>query len=83
MKGNTAGLVEAFKQGAEEAGHTVEVSICNRWTFVLVWDVWVVDAIQKTLVYRRMIWRKFIRIMKRQMYWFWPRQCITGVSPHS
>ncbi|WP_304407911.1 flavodoxin family protein, partial [Bacteroides acidifaciens] len=25
MKGNTAGLVEAFKQGAEEAGHTVEV----------------------------------------------------------
>lgn len=25
MKGNTAGLVEAFKQGAEKAGHTVEV----------------------------------------------------------
>ena len=25
MKGNTTGLVEAFKQGAEEAGHTVEV----------------------------------------------------------
>ena len=25
MKGNTIGLVEAFKQGAEEAGHTVEV----------------------------------------------------------
>ncbi|MDE7356089.1 MAG: flavodoxin family protein [Rikenellaceae bacterium] len=25
QKGNTAGLVDAFKQGAEEAGHTVEV----------------------------------------------------------
>ena len=25
LKGNTAGLIEAFKQGAKEAGHTMEV----------------------------------------------------------
>ncbi len=25
LKGNTAGLVEAFKKGAEEAGHTIEM----------------------------------------------------------
>ena len=31
-------------------------SICNEWTFIPVWDVWAVDAIHKTLAYRKTIW---------------------------
>ncbi len=30
MKGNTAGLVAVFKQGAEEAGHTVAIFTLQR-----------------------------------------------------
>lgn len=56
MKGNTAGLVEAFKQGAEKQDIRWKFSICNEWTFIPVWDVWAVDAIHKTLAYRKTIW---------------------------
>ncbi len=37
MKGNTAGLVEAFKQGAEEAGHTVKVFNLQRMDIHPCW----------------------------------------------
>lgn len=83
MKGNTAGLVEAFKQGAEEAGHTVEVFNLQRMDIRPCLGCLGGGRDSKSPCLQKDDMAKIYPHYETAEYWFWPRQCITGVSPHS
>lgn len=75
--GSTSAIVEAFAEGAEEAGHSVEIIKVGRKKLQ---DVWAVNtAIQKEMVSvsRRMTRKKSTKLLNMQKCLYWHLQSTT------
>lgn len=81
--GNTSALTASFRKGAEKNGNTVVEFFLGDMNINGCRGCFGGGKIVKVLVFKRMIWKKFILLIKRRILLFLHHRFIIGPSADS
>ena len=83
LKGNTAGLIDAFVQGAEQAGHTVKTFNLQKMNIHPCLGCLGGGKNPDSPCTQKDDMDRSILFMRKRILWYWHHRCITGALPPS